>query len=105
MQCWDIHTCSVRIAGFPSGVPCNHQHAVANKYTLNPPTLIPYFNAKGRYLPAAIALGEERAGSQAFHANLQEGIAVEYSASVSADSTTNELQTFGSNSDSDGLHN
>ena len=37
---------------------------------------------------AVIALGEERAGTQAFYANLQENnIAVEDSASVSADST------------------
>ena len=81
-------TCSVGITGFPSGEPCKHQHAVANKYTLNSPNLIPFFNARGRYLHAVIALGEERAGTQAFYANLQEdNIAVEDSASVSADST------------------
>ena len=52
---------------------------------------------------AVIALGEERAGTQAFYANLQEdNIAVEDSASVSADSTAiNELHTPASNSDSD----
>ena len=57
----------------------------------------------GRYLHAAIALGEERAGTQAFYANLQEdNIAVEDSASVSAGSTAiNELHTPASNSDSD----
>ena len=57
----------------------------------------------GRYLHAAIALGEERAGTQSFYANLQEdNIAVENSASASADSTAiNELHTPASNSDSD----
>ena len=52
---------------------------------------------------AVIALGEERAGTQAFYANLQEdNIAVEDSASMSADSTAiNELHTPASNSDSD----
>ena len=57
----------------------------------------------GRYLHAAIALGEERAGTQAFYANLQEdNIAVEDSASASAEGTAiNELHTPASNSDSD----
>ena len=93
-------TCSVGITGFPSGEPCKHQHAVANKYTLNSP---PFFSARGRYLHAVIALREERAGTQAFYANLQEdNIAVEDSASASADSTAiNELHTPASNSDSD----
>ena len=52
---------------------------------------------------AAITLGEERAGTQAFYANLQEhNIAVEDSASASADSTAiNELHTPASNNDSD----
>ena len=96
-------TCSVGITGFPSSEPCKHQHAVASKYTLNSPNLIPFFNARGRYLHAVIALGEERAGTQAFYANLQEdNIAVEDSASASADSTAiNELHTPASNSDSD----
>ena len=63
-------TCSVGITGFPSGEPCKHQHAIANKYKLNSPKLIPFFNARGRYLHAVIALGEARAGSEAFYANL-----------------------------------
>ena len=37
-----------RITGFPSGEPCKHQHAVANKYKLNSPNLIPCFNAMGK---------------------------------------------------------
>ena len=94
-------TCSVGITGFPSREPCKRQHAVANIYTLNSPILIPCFNVKGRYLHAVIALGEERAGSQTFYANQQDGIAVEDSVSMSADNTTIELQTFGGNSDSD----
>ena len=56
---------------------------------------------------AVIALGEERAGTQAFYANLQEdNIAVEDSASVSADSTAiNELHTPASNSDDSAADN
>ena len=51
-----------------------------------------------------IALGEERAGTPAVYANLQEdNIAVEDSANMSADSTEiNELHTPACNSDSDG---
>ena len=35
-------TCSVGITGFPRGEPCRHQHAVANKYKMNSPNLIPF---------------------------------------------------------------
>ena len=63
-------TCSVGITGFPSGEPCKHQHAVANKYKLSSPNLIPFFNARGRHLHAVIALGEARAGTEAFYTNL-----------------------------------
>ena len=42
------------ITGFPNGEPCKHQHAVANKYKLNSPNLIPCFNARGRYLHAVV---------------------------------------------------
>ena len=64
LQCWNNW--------LPSDEPCKHQHAVANKYKLNSPNLIPLFNARGRYLHAVIALGEARAGSEAFYANLLE---------------------------------
>lgn len=52
-------TCSVGRTGHPSGEPCKHQHAVANKYKIHAPNLLPYFNSKGRYLHAVIAVGED----------------------------------------------
>ncbi len=35
-------TCSINLTGYPSGEPCKHQHAVANKFNLVAPNLIPY---------------------------------------------------------------
>ena len=35
-------TCSVGRTGQPSGEPCKHQHAVANKCNLTAPNLVPY---------------------------------------------------------------
>lgn len=43
-------TCSIGRTGYPSGEPCKHQHAVANKFGLTAPNLIPFFNSDGRYL-------------------------------------------------------
>ena len=65
-------SCSVGITGLPSGEPCKHQHAVANKYKLSSPNLIPFFNGRGRYLHAVIALGENRAGTETFYVNLHD---------------------------------
>ena len=67
-------TCSVRKTGFPSREPCKHQHAVANKYTLNSPAGT-----------CSNSTRRGRTGRQSFYANLQEGMAVENSVSVSAD--------------------
>ena len=41
-------TCTIGRTGHPSGEPCKHQHALANKYKLHAPNLLPYFNSKGR---------------------------------------------------------
>ena len=41
---------------------CKHQHAVAHKYKLTAPNLIPFFNAEGRYTHALIALGSDKVG-------------------------------------------
>lgn len=63
-------TCSIGRTGHPNGEPCKHQHAVATKFKIDTPNLLPYFNSKGRYLHALIALGKERTGDEAFYANL-----------------------------------
>ena len=63
-------TCGVGITGFPSGEPCKHQHAVANKFKLISPDLVPFLNAKGRHLYAVVALGEAKAGTEAFYTHL-----------------------------------
>lgn len=43
-------TCTVSRTGYPSGEPCKHQHAEANKLNVTAPNLLPYFNADGRYM-------------------------------------------------------
>ncbi len=48
-------TCSISLTGYPSGEPCKHQHAVANKFNLVAPNLIPY---------ALVALGLEQVGDK-----------------------------------------
>lgn len=65
-------TCTVIRTGYPSGEPCRHQHAVASKYKLTAPTLLPYFNGEGRYLHALIALGHEKVGDKNFYAGMTE---------------------------------
>lgn len=65
-------TCSIGRTGYPSGEPCKHQHAVAKKYHLNAPNLLPYFNSSGRYLHAVLAIGKDRAGDETFYVSLQD---------------------------------
>ena len=65
-------TCTISLTGYPSGEPCKHQHALANKYNLVAPNLIPYFNGDGRYLYALIALGPEKEGGKAFYLGMNE---------------------------------
>ena len=67
-------TCSVGRTGQPSGEPCKHQHAVANKYNLTAPNLVPYFNGDGRYLHAVVALGSEKAGDRSFYCGIMEDV-------------------------------
>ena len=59
-------TCTVGRTGYPSGEPCKHQHAVANKFKLIAPNLLPYFNGEGLYLHGLIALGQDRVGDKSF---------------------------------------
>jgi hypothetical protein len=68
-QAW-MCTCTVGRTGYPSGEPCKHQHAVAKKYNLNAPNLLPYFNGDGRHLHAVIAVGMEKAGDRTFYLRL-----------------------------------
>ena len=65
-------TCTVGRTGYPSGEPCKHQHAVANKLNVTAPNLLPYFNADGRYLHALIAVGPHRVGEKNFYAGMKE---------------------------------
>lgn len=65
-------TCSIGRTGQPSGEPCKHQHAVANKYNLSAPNLVPYFNGDGRYLHAIVALGVDKAGDRSFYSSITE---------------------------------
>ena len=54
-------TCSVVRTGQPSGEQFKHQHAVANKYNLTAPNLVPYFNGNRKCLHAIFALGVQKA--------------------------------------------
>ena len=84
-------TCTVSRTGYPSGEPCKHQHAVAQKYNLMAPNLLPYFNDEGRYLHAFIALGQQRFGDKSFYVGIKDITKTPtLSASISADS--NEMQ-------------
>ena len=65
-------TCTVSRTGYPSGEPCKHQHAVANKLNITAPNLLPYFNADGCYLHALIAAGQHRVGGKSFYASMKE---------------------------------
>ncbi len=65
-------TCSISLTGYPSGEPCKHQHAVANKFNLVAPNLIPYFNGDGRFLYALVALGVEQVGDKSFYMGMNE---------------------------------
>ena len=65
-------TCTVSRTGYPSGEPCKHQHAVANKLNITAPNLLPYFNADGRYLHALIAVGPHKVGDKSFYAGMKE---------------------------------
>ena len=65
-------TCTKSLTGYPSREPCKHQRAVANKYNLVAPNLIPYFNGDGRYLYALITLGPEKVGNKAFYLGMNE---------------------------------
>ena len=90
-------TCTVSRTGYPSGEPCKHQHAVANKLKLTAPNLLPYFNADGRYLHALIALGPERVGDKSFYAGMKETASPNVQAltcnSEKADNTSNKIVT------------
>ena len=63
-------TCTVGRTGYPSGETCKHQAAVARKYQLVAPNILPYFNSDGRYLHAVLAVGKEKAGNQSFYSHL-----------------------------------
>lgn len=78
-------TCSIGRTGHPSGEPCKHQHAVATKYKINAPNLLPYFNSKGRYLHALIALGKDKTGDEAFYANLCDNVQQPANTSIKSD--------------------
>ena len=65
-------TCSIGRTGYPSGEPCKHQHAVANKFGLTAPNLIPYFNGDGRYLHGLIAVGLDKVGEKTFYLGMKE---------------------------------
>ena len=67
-------TCTVGRTGYPSGEPCKHQHAVANKFKLIAPNLLPYFNGEGRYLHGLIALGQDRVGDKSFYFGMKDKI-------------------------------
>ena len=60
-------TCTVGRTEYRNGEPCKHQHAVAKKFNLTAPNLLPYFNGEGRYLHALIALGRNRVGYKSFY--------------------------------------
>ena len=60
-------TCTVGRTGYRNGEPCKHQHAVAKKFNLTAPNLLPYFNGEGHYLHALIALGRDRVGYKSFY--------------------------------------
>ena len=89
-------TCSVGRTGQPSGEPCKHQHAVANKYNLTAPTLVPYFNGDGRYLHAIVALGTEKAGDRSFYCGITEEIQC-----TSNKDNTKEQETMDNDEDMD----
>ena len=67
-------TCSYTVGrtGYASGEPCKHQHAVAHKYNLTAPNLIPFFNAEGRYTHALIAVGSDKVGDKSFYCGMSE---------------------------------
>lgn len=92
-------TCTIGRTGHPSGEPCKHQHAVATKYKLHAPNLLPYFNSKGRYMYAVIALGKERSGDESFYAGLMDENPPMTSTECNKESSLGEL------SDDDGQNN
>ena len=63
-------TCTIAWTGKPTGEPCKHQAAVAQKYNLVSMNYIPYFNAEGRYPYAVLAVGIEKAGDKSFYDGL-----------------------------------
>ena len=63
-------TCTVGFTGSPTGELCKHQAAVAKKYNLDLPNMIPYFSTEGRYLYAILALGKKNAGDQSFYVDI-----------------------------------
>ena len=63
-------SCTVGRTGYPSGEPCKHQAAIAKKYRLVAPNILPYFNSEGRYLHAVLAVGREKAGEKSFYYHL-----------------------------------
>ena len=92
-------TCSVGRTGYPSGEPCKHQHAVANKHNLTAPTLVPYFNGDGRYLHAVIALGVDKAGDRSFYSGIT-GDIQSATMSFSDNNSTQDNQEQSANNDS-----
>ena len=83
-------TCTVSRTGYPSGEPCKHQHAVANKLNVTAPNLLPYFNADGRYLHALIAVGPHKVGDKSFYAGMKETLSP--NVQTSADNTTDVFE-------------
>ena len=95
-------TCSVGRTGQPSGEPYNHQHAVANKYNLTAPNLVPYFNGDRRYLHAIVALGVEKAGDRSFYCGImEEYLSAICTPSVNNIQDTNEQETTIDNDNED----
>ena len=79
-------TCTVGRTGYPSGEPCKHQHAVANKLNVTAPNLLPYFNVDEYYLHALIDVGPLRVGHKNFYAGMKERASPNIQASTCTDS-------------------
>lgn len=63
-------TCTVGFTGSPTGELCKHQSAVAKKYNIELPNMVPYFSTEGRHLYAILALGIEKAGDLSFYVDI-----------------------------------
>ena len=63
-------TCTIGFTGSPTGELCKHQAAVAKKYNLRLPNMVPYFSTEGRHSYAILALGIKNAGDQSFYVDI-----------------------------------